>query len=59
MCFYLMRPKNLTTTEMKINLKKLENWWDNTGFKIYLILLVGLFIWIIIKMYLTGVHTWD
>ena len=44
---------------MKINIKKLENWWDNTGFIIYLALLVMLFIWINLKMYLIGVHTWD
>ncbi len=44
---------------MKIDLKKLENWWDNTGFAIYVGLLVALFIWINIKFYLMGVHTWD
>jgi hypothetical protein len=43
---------------MKIDLKKLENWWDNKGFVIYVGLLVLLFIWINIKMYLMGVHTW-
>jgi hypothetical protein len=44
---------------MKMNLKKLENWWDNTGFAIYLVLLVMLFFGMIIKMYTMGVHTWD
>jgi hypothetical protein len=46
-------------TNMKMNLKKLENWWDNTGFAIYLVLLVMLFFGMIIKMYTMGVHTWD
>ena len=46
-------------TKMKINLKKLEDWWDNTGFVIYVGLLIALFIWINIKFYLMGVHTWD
>lgn len=44
---------------MKIDLKKLENWWDNTGFIIYLVLLGSLLVGMIIKMYLMGVHTWD
>ena len=54
-----MRLKNLTRTEMSDKLKKLDDWWDNIGFKIYLGLLIALFIGLMIKMYLMGVHTWD